>query len=261
MTIRTHVQFQYQHHNEAEGHAICFDEDLNEDPFQGTHVRCILLAGKQFTKWKHVRRVNLALGRTATQSHRSDAGLAVDGNRNTFSNTGIENNPWWQVSIHPNFVVTDIIMHNRFDMYTNRLTDYTIQILQETQPHNILFQERFRGQTPSETMHVTDIDITESAMVDGLHYFVRITLNSNNVPHMIGEVEIYGNPKAGQLVDFDVQIGDLFRTPGAQIQYIAFIQDNDADPLVGESSISNINFIEEVITSDPLPLVSRYPFL
>jgi len=134
-----------------------------------------LLAGKQFTKWKHVIRVNLALGRIAAQSHGSDAGLAVDGNRNTFSDTGHRSsNPWWQVSIDSHFTITNIIMHNRFDMYTERLTNFTIEIFQDDTE---LYKVTFHDQIPAETMHITDIDVTESQMIPNVGVDVKITLN------------------------------------------------------------------------------------
>jgi|AntRauTorckE5430_2_1112549.scaffolds.fasta_scaffold01727_4 hypothetical protein len=255
VTARTHAIFQYQHLNEAEGHAICFEEDLNEDPFQGTHVRCVMLAGRQFTKWKHVRRVNLAIGQPTSQIHKLDAELAVDGNRNTFSNTGKRNNPWWQVQINQSFTVTDIVMHNRFDVYTDRLTAFTVRIFQgETE----LYKESFQNQIAAETMYIEDIDIDESLLDDDEQMFVRITLDGDNIPHMLGEVEIFGNPKTGRYVSFDVNIGDLFRTSETYISYVAFIQDNDANPLVGQSSMRSITLVERDVVQDQgtIPYVS-----
>jgi hypothetical protein len=255
VTKLTHIQFSYKHVNEAEGHAVCIEEDLNEDPFQGTHVRCIMLAGKQFTTWKHVVRRNLALGQPAIQSALNEnAALAVDGNKNTYTDTGHQNQPWWQVSIENTFVVTDIIINSRFDMYVDRLTDFTITISQNS---NVLYQKRFQGDAV-QVFHVKDIDIQESLIYNGSgRIYVRITLNKNNVPHMLGEVEIYGNPRANQWASFDVSIGDLFRTPESKIKYIAFIQDNDAEPLVGESIIKGIQLLEKTTLSTSLPLVSN----
>jgi len=257
VTELTHIKFSYKHVNEAEGHAICVEEDLNEDPFQGTHVRCIMLAGKQFTTWNHVVRRNLALGRPATQSalnENENAALAVDGNKNTYTDTGLQNQPWWSVTIENTFVVTDIIINSRFDMYVDRLTDFTITISQNS---HVLYQETFQGDAV-QVFHVTDIDIQENEILSNNYPIqVMITLNMNNVPHMLGEVEVYGNPRANQWTSFDVGIGDLFRTPASKIRYIAFIQDNDAEPLVGESSIKEIQLLEKTTLSSSLPLVSN----
>jgi len=255
VTELTHIQFSYIHVNEAEGHAVCVEEDLNEDPFQGTHVRCIMLAGKQFTTWKHVVRRNLALGRPATQvSPYVNAALAIDGNKNTYTDTGLQNQPWWEVSIENTFVVTDIIINSRFDMYVDRLTDFTITIRQNS---NVLYQKIFQGDAV-QIFHVKDIDMNENLIYnDSGPIYVGITLNKNNVPHMLGEVEVYGNPRANQWAIFDVGIGDLFRTPESKIKYIAFIQDNDAEPLVGESIIKDIQLLEKTTLSSSLPLVSN----
>ena len=255
VTELTHIQFSYKHLNEAEGHAICVEEDLNEDPFQGTHVRCIMLAGKQFTTWKHVVRRNLALGRPATQvSPYTNAALAIDGNKNTYTDTGLQNQPWWEVSIANTFVVTDIIINSRFDMYVDRLTNFKITICQNS---NVLYQKFFQGDAV-QVFHVKDIDMNENLIYnDSGPIYVRITLNKDNVPHMLGEVEVYGNPRANQWAIFDVGIGDLFRTPASKIRYIAFIQDNDAEPLVGESIIKDIQLLEKTTLSSSLPLVSN----
>jgi len=255
VTELTHIQFSYKHVNEAEGHAICVEEDLNEDPFQGTHVRCIMLAGKQFTTWKHVVRRNLALGRPATQSAPNEnAALAVDGNKNTYTDTGLQNQPWWEVTIENTFVVTDIIINSRFDMYVDRLTDFSITISQNS---NVLYQETFQGDAV-QIFHVKDIDMNKNLIYsDSGPIIVRITLNKNNVPHMLGEVEVYGTPRANQWTSFVVGIGELFRTPESRIRYIAFIQDNDAEPLVGESMIKEIQLLEITTQSSTLPLVSN----
>jgi hypothetical protein len=84
VTKNTRVEFDFTVFKEAQGHAICFENDLNEDTFGGTLIRCLMLAGKQFSKWENVKKLSLTetLGGTATQSttmNGAEAGKAADG--------------------------------------------------------------------------------------------------------------------------------------------------------------------------------------
>ena len=47
---------------EAEGHAICADEDVNADTLGGYRIRCIALAGTQYNQWSelHVKKAERA---------------------------------------------------------------------------------------------------------------------------------------------------------------------------------------------------------
>ena len=47
----THISFEFELIEEAEGHAICVDENTDEDTFGGFQRRCIALAGTEFTIW------------------------------------------------------------------------------------------------------------------------------------------------------------------------------------------------------------------
>jgi hypothetical protein len=61
-TGNTYVAFKFELISEAEGHAICVEDDLNADTFGGFHKRCIALAGSQFDSWNinHVRKIEKA---------------------------------------------------------------------------------------------------------------------------------------------------------------------------------------------------------
>jgi len=61
-TGNTHIFFKFELVNEAEGHAICAEDDLNADTFGGFHKRCIALAGSQYDDWheNHVRKIDRA---------------------------------------------------------------------------------------------------------------------------------------------------------------------------------------------------------
>ena len=258
VTISTRLKFDVKVTNEAEGHGICVEDDLNEDPFDGAHVRCVLVAGSQFTVWNHVKRANLALDQPTSQSGSGPrhAGLAVDGNTNSFTDTGAEIDPWWQVQIASDLRITDIIIYNRFDLLTERLDDFSVFILTNDGNENIIYEQNYLDQA-SEIFHISHIELDESQIVEaGLQ--VKIQLNTHGVafPHMLGEVKVYGKPVKHKSVTIDVSVADLFFGPDPNIRYIAFIQDNDNDPLVGESSFSNIKVYDAIIESGTLPMVS-----
>ncbi len=61
VTGNTHVSFKFQLTKEAEGHAICFDDDDRSETFGGFQKRCIALAGTEFDLWNnnHVHKVVL----------------------------------------------------------------------------------------------------------------------------------------------------------------------------------------------------------
>ena len=131
VTKNTRVEFDFTFHKEAQGHAICLDNDLNEDTFGGTRIRCLMLAGKQFSKWDHVKKINLAVIKNgvATQSSTlpgGDAHKAVDENLrqswnslsslNSISCTNAEAlRPWWQFEFKGNSEEDDPA-DNEFEM-------------------------------------------------------------------------------------------------------------------------------------------------
>ena len=61
VTGNTHVSFKFQMIKEAEGHAICFDDDLVSDTYGGYQKRCIAIGGTEFDRWDshHVEKVVL----------------------------------------------------------------------------------------------------------------------------------------------------------------------------------------------------------
>ncbi len=54
----TILRFSFSVEEEAEGHAICLEDDLSEDTFSGRSRRCIALSGTQIDKWNYVFRGN-----------------------------------------------------------------------------------------------------------------------------------------------------------------------------------------------------------
>jgi len=56
----THMDIKFDLRSEAEGHAICAEDDLDADAYGGFHRRCIALAGTQFDQWddNHVLKID-----------------------------------------------------------------------------------------------------------------------------------------------------------------------------------------------------------
>ena len=59
VTANTRLEFTYNIHEEAEGHLICADNDLNEETFGGSQIRCIAVGGTQFNSIHHVYKPTL----------------------------------------------------------------------------------------------------------------------------------------------------------------------------------------------------------
>ena len=254
---RTSLTFSFTLTEQVEGHAICVDNDLDHDPFVGKDLRCILLAGTQFTQWRHVYRKNLALDRTAFQnadlSNGSSLGAAQrgnDGNLNTFTNTGLPDDDsngnvvdtdFW-VQIEYGWVVEEVIIHNRMDSYVERFNDYTVYI--RKLDGTILDQKRLKEIAESGIVRVSGFRDYESDMTPNEEIQVGIKLHNTDTskyPHMIGEFVVYGRPIIGRATSFTINLSDLFPDPGSDsIQYVALIQDNDGSPSQGQSTFSAI---------------------
>ena len=82
-------------------------------------------------------RINLALGRAATQSSTyssAAASRAVDGNtdgvysNNSVSHTNSEANPWWQVDLGSSQPIETIDVYNRVDCCQDRLRNWVIKV-------------------------------------------------------------------------------------------------------------------------------------
>jgi hypothetical protein len=53
VTGNTHVSFKFKLTKEAEGHAICFDDDTEPDTYGGFQKRCITIAGTEYDDWSN----------------------------------------------------------------------------------------------------------------------------------------------------------------------------------------------------------------
>ena len=75
VTKTTNLRFTVQIKKEAEGHAICIDEDKNVDPFGGLKMRCVVISGTQFAQWKTAKKHNLAFNKEVTMKGGSSGAL------------------------------------------------------------------------------------------------------------------------------------------------------------------------------------------
>ncbi|TXK95276.1 hypothetical protein BMR11_13925 [Methylococcaceae bacterium CS5] len=111
----------------------------------------------------HATSVNLALGKTATQSsnYRSDmyhAEMAVNGYTNSvndrsswdahnFTHTKKEQGAWWQVDLGAVKIIDQIIIYNRQDCCRDRLSHYSVSIIDDN--NNIVEKKDFNGAYPN----------------------------------------------------------------------------------------------------------------
>lgn len=272
VTERTRLRFRFELKNEAEGHAICVEDNLDEDPFAGKHVRCVLIAGTQYNEWSHVKKENLSIkvGRTAFQSHnipndqRGLADKAIDGNMNTFTNTGIPNTPTtdFNVDVPVGFTVTEVKIYNRMDAFADRLNKFKIYV--KTSSGNEIYSANLDKSAVDAfgLVHVNNIMIDEAKIPNGDTLKVGIELakegSASGYPHMIGEFEVYGKPIHNEETEFDVHVADLFPETNSKIKYIILIQDNDSNPFLGESVFSQVQLVDATI-SDTRAAITR-PF-
>lgn len=149
VTKNTRIAFDFTVFKEAQGHAICLDNDRNEDTFGGTYIRCLMLGGKQFSKWDHVKKLNLVDLRTGEARQSStlqggDASKAVDGNikqawssvpeLNSVSCTPPGIQSWWEFEFKNNdmgneFEISEIIIYSGLNCPAcENLTNFRVSI-------------------------------------------------------------------------------------------------------------------------------------
>jgi len=279
-------------YREAQGHAICFENDLNEDTFGGTHIRCLMLAGKQFSKWENVKKLNLAEIQEGVATQKDtvqgcDANKAIDGDLrqrwdgisslNPVAVTTKSPNPWWQFEFSGNsggneFKISQVIIYagKNFPNGENNLINFRVTICGTSSnspsssptgtPTTIL------SDAPSESLTVTTTSVTDDSCAgtgfskvgedikygdavvsdgiisipvpDRLGKIVRITLEGDT-PRALGlaEVKIIGTLEEERTKTIDLSIFELLPTQNSNIEYIAFVQDDDKFPNTGTAPL------------------------
>jgi hypothetical protein len=127
---------------------------------------------------------NLALGKPAQQSSTYDAdhvaAKGVDGRKDNFFHTGIENNPWWQVDLQGNYAINYIMLYNRTDCCGER--ERTVRVM--------LSQDGNNWQTIYSNNGSDFRELRVDARGRRARY-VRVQLAEQNYFHL-QEVEVYG---------------------------------------------------------------------
>lgn len=258
VTEKTKLRFQFEVIDEAEGHALCLEDNLDENPFAGKNVRCIMVAGRQYNNWSHVVRENIAFQRPAHHNFDLTSGstlglaeMAVDGNMNTYTNTGLPDNNEeetdFHVDIDPGFLVTEVKIYNRIDAFIERLKHFTIYVKNNDIEESVLFSKTFTEVPVDGVIHLKEIEFNiDLVSPHGLKCGMAINNigSESGFPQMIGEFEVYGKPIPNNVQTFDFHVGDLFPEFGSQISYIVLIQDNDERQFQGKSTFSNITIYE-----------------
>jgi hypothetical protein len=142
--------------------------------------------------------VNLALSGTATQSstfsYSLDLGaqLAIDGNTDgdvfngSVTHTKYDLQAWWQVDLQGRREIEQLVLWNRTDIRSERLTNFTVSILDNR--NDVVWSEVFYpvgGGTFSPSLTI-DLPLGIYAQ------FVKIQLNGQNMLSL-AEVEVWGS--------------------------------------------------------------------
>jgi len=121
---------------------------------------------------------NVALGKTATQSSTGYGGTAdraVDGNidgvfnDNSVTHTNSQAGAWWMVNLGSAFTISSIEIYNRTDGYMDRLSDYTVTILNGSQ--NVVWSNH-------QTTYPNPVTQIDAGGTSG--QYVRIQLTGTN---------------------------------------------------------------------------------
>lgn len=138
--------------------------------------------------------INIALGKTATQSSTTFAGTAdraVDGNTDgnyssgSVTHTDIDPQSWWQVDLGGMFFVDQINIWNRTDCCNTRLTGFKVSLLDASQVEVWSFDSSV---TPNP-------EATFTPTVGSSGEFVRVQLD-NPANLSLAEVQVFGTAAA-----------------------------------------------------------------
>lgn len=136
----------------------------------------------------HGKLKNLALGKGTSQSSTEYGGnseRAVDGNisgefsQNSVTHTSYQEQPWWQVDLGTMYDITNIHIYNRTDACSERLSNYTIYLLDED-GNEVWSNHQIDMPNPNVSISVT-----------GKGRYIKIQLDGENYLSL-AEVQVYG---------------------------------------------------------------------
>ncbi|MDO5968309.1 M60 family metallopeptidase [Flavivirga aquimarina] len=134
---------------------------------------------------------NLALYGTASQSttaYNGAASRAIDGNTNGVYNNGsvthtsATTGSWWQVVLAQQAHINDIVIYNRTDCCTNRLSNFTVLISDNN--NNTVYNQTFTS-TPNQSFTINTGGVSGRT--------VRVSTNLTNTALSLAEVEVFGS--------------------------------------------------------------------
>lgn len=155
--------------------------------------------------------INLTLSGEAIQSSTDtwygitgSASRAIDGNTNgdwrngSVTHTYKENQPWWRVDLTNTYEISSIILWNRTDSCSDRLTNFNVSIFDESM--QTVYSENFYE---SGGTFLPNLEITIPENTNGK--YVRVQLNGSNYLSL-AEVQVFGpgsGPAYLSAADFD----------------------------------------------------------
>lgn len=208
----------------------------------------------------HGSNVNVAYQKSASQSstplNGGFANLAVDGivgnqrfsledwEINSVSQTNSTVNPWWEVDLEEDAIIRKVVIYKRLDYLSDDLSNFNLTIFDAND--SIIYTENdFLEYTMDEKKIEVFLD-------NVLGRKVRVSLNGAE-PRVLSlsEVQVFGN-----IYNFDIPIGQIFRFSDDEINRLAIIQDYEI--VETESCLIQNMTIYEV---DSVPLVSCLMYL
>ena len=144
---------------------------------------------------------NVALGKSAQQSTTSHNGLAsraVDGNTDgnwragSTTHTTDAEQSWWQVDLAAQSSIRDIVVHNRVNCCTDRLSNFYV-LLSDTPFDGRTLEDLLNDSTISRSFHTGLTDTSLRIPVTGTNArYVRVQLQNQGILSL-AEVEVFGS--------------------------------------------------------------------
>ena len=284
ITKNSKVSFEITVYKEAQGHAICFDHDLNEDTFGGTLISCLMLGGKQFSKWENVKKLSLTESQNGDATQKgtlsgAEAGKAVDGDlRQRYNGISALNSvavtpksvePWWQFKFDDEFNISEVIIYagQTFPNADNNLINFRVTIC-GTSTNNPSSSPTDRpstleSDTPSESPTIPPTSATDSCAGTGYSKVGEdIAYGNKVVPTGIISIPV---DRYGKIVRITLE-GDTQRALGlAEVKIFGTLEENT--PQYIDTSLfdllptlnSEIKYIAFVQDDDEFPFQGASP--
>jgi endonuclease/exonuclease/phosphatase family metal-dependent hydrolase len=176
---------------------------------------------KAVIQWEKVA-VNLALGKETVQSSTGwsgDSSRAVDGNTdgdysggNSITHTQYDANAWWQVDLGASSDISEIVINNRTDCCSDRLSDFYVLISDASMNERTL-DDLLSDDSVYSTYYDGAVITVASLPVSAAGRFVKVQLAGLNYLSL-AEVQVLGNEGVNQATTLPISLlgahGDYF---------------------------------------------------